>query len=62
LQPPVNADVEVKVNGSKVAENETNGWVLVEENGKYYVEFRGTAIPNNGDQIEITYVPSRPVG
>jgi len=62
LQPPVNADVEVKVNGSVVPKDEVNGWVLVEENGKYFVEFRGTAVPNNGDQIQITYVPSRPVG
>lgn len=62
LQPPENADVEVKVNGTVIPENETNGWVLITEGDKYYVEFRGDAIPNNGDQIEISYVPTRPAG
>jgi hypothetical protein len=61
LQPPVGADVEVRVNGSLVPKGEVNGWVLIEESGKYFVEFRGTEIPNNGDQIQITYVPARPL-
>lgn len=60
LQPPVGADVLVKVNGTIVPQDEVNGWVLINESGKYFVEFRGTKVPNNGDQIEITYVPTIP--
>lgn len=62
LQPPLNADVIVKVNGVVVEKDGANGWVLIESNEKHFVEFRGTAIPNNGDQIEISYVPTRPAG
>jgi hypothetical protein len=60
LQPPVDADVEVRVNGALIPESETNGWVLVVIDGQYYVEFRGAATPSNGDEIGVTYVPSAP--
>lgn len=59
-QVPANSLVEVRVNGMLVPQDANNGWMLIDSAGQYFVEFRGGAIPKNGDKIGITYVPTAP--
>lgn len=58
VQPP-NGDLEVYVNGVLVPQNAVNGWVYLADTNE--VEFRGTAIPAANSQINVVYVPARPI-
>ncbi len=54
---PVLSSVVVKINGVNIPQSSTNGWAYVEENGFYFIEFRGSAIPDQGSQIVVDYDP-----
>ena len=54
---PIPASITVRVNSVNVLENATNGWTYVAEAGSHYVEFHGTATPQQGAAIQVDFDP-----
>lgn len=57
MREPVEGSITVKVGGQSVPNSSKNGWVFVKDNGYYFVEFHGTAVPEAGAQIQIDFDP-----
>ncbi|MCB0348352.1 MAG: VWA domain-containing protein [Bdellovibrionales bacterium] len=53
---PIVSTIKVKVNGSTVAKNNTNGWDYIESTNS--VKFYGSAVPAEGDSISINFDPA----
>lgn len=58
---PVPSSIVVFVNGILVPQNPVNGWAYIVDNGFYYVEFHGTAVPPQGAAIVVNFDPARPL-
>lgn len=54
---PIPASIRVKVNAVNIIESTTNGWTYVEEAGSHYIEFHGTALPQQGSAITVDFDP-----
>lgn len=52
-QTPIASTIGVTVNGSTVANSNTNGWIY--NVGSNTIIFNGTALPENGDSVEVSY-------
>lgn len=57
LREPVTQTIKVLVNGSEIPNDENNGWVFISENGSYFIEFHGPAIPQQGSSIDVQFDP-----
>ncbi|MES2768265.1 MAG: hypothetical protein V4596_03890 [Bdellovibrionota bacterium] len=54
---PLPSSIVVKVNSVEIPQNATNGWVYIADSGSHYVEFRGTATPQQGAAISVDFDP-----
>ncbi|PIU00254.1 MAG: hypothetical protein COT74_04795 [Bdellovibrionales bacterium CG10_big_fil_rev_8_21_14_0_10_45_34] len=55
---PVPSTIKVFVNNVVIPMDDTNGWKYIAENGFYYVEFNGSAVPEQGSSIIVNYDPA----
>lgn len=55
---PIQESIRVVVNGVNIIEDTINGWTYVEDNGFYFIEFHGTAVPAAGATIAINFDPT----
>lgn len=54
---PVLNSIRVNINGSNIAQSNVNGWSYVNENGFYFIQFHGSAVPAQGSEIKVDYDP-----
>ena len=54
---PVSGTIYVRVDGNVIPQDMVNGWTYVREGDFHYVEFHGSAIPQQGAAINIDYDP-----
>lgn len=54
---PNPATIQVWLNGVPVAEDPNNGWTFTIENGNYYIDMHGTAIPEIGESVTVRFDP-----
>ncbi len=54
---PLPSSIVVKVNSVEIPQNATNGWTYVVDSGSHYVEFHGTATPQQGAAIQVDFDP-----
>ncbi|MBX2986846.1 MAG: hypothetical protein KF802_03020 [Bdellovibrionaceae bacterium] len=57
---PSVSTISVVINGNSIPQSATNGWTYGAENGKFYLSFHGSAVPPQGAQIHVDYVPTSP--
>jgi hypothetical protein len=54
---PIPHTISVVVDGKKVPKSEDNGWSYEPEDGSYFVNFHGDAVPPVGASIQVLYDP-----
>lgn len=54
---PIPSSIVVTVNSVQIPQNTTNGWTYVVDSGSYYVEFHGTATPQQGSAVHVDFDP-----
>ncbi len=55
---PIPETIHVVVNGAVIPNQVSNGWIYVAEGGFHYVEFHGSAVPAQGDNIAVGFDPA----
>ena len=54
---PLENTIRVVVDNQTVPQDSQNGWTYISENGFYFIEFHGTAVPKSGAQIAVNFDP-----
>jgi hypothetical protein len=54
---PVPSSIRVFVNNVEIPEHPVNGWTYIVDSGFHYIEFHGTAIPQQGAAIRVDFDP-----
>ena len=54
---PIENTIRVVVDNQVIPQDTQNGWKYISENGFYFIEFHGTAVPKSGAQISVNFDP-----
>ncbi len=54
---PNPATIQVWIDGAAIGQDANNGWTYSEENGRYFLDFHGTAVPEPGERVTVNFDP-----
>jgi hypothetical protein len=54
---PNPATIQIWIDGVAISEDANNGWTYSEENGRYFVDFHGAAVPEPGERVTVHFDP-----